>query len=237
MNYRWFDKKSESDLVNKTFNGLTKYFDDYIKNLPYHDLPYWYTERSLIGHLVRGAALNKFFTVEQYAAKEKPDSGKTTEESEENKTRYPDLYICNRNGSDDIVLESKRMAYYSINWGTPTAKKIQYYLHEAIDQGKKYSKNVQAKRFMAVVFIITKWSYGKNENNGPENEKIFLEKCNEFVDVIESFEITEQPNFIYRYFAPFKKIKPFKDKRSGNYYSYPGLVAIGKVSKWDTVFK
>jgi hypothetical protein len=223
--------------VERIFCKLGHYYDDYIEDVA--EMPFNYTERSILGSLAIAADKCGYYTLLDYSTKV------------QNGYRYPDFWITLEPivKRHDVVLEAKRLEKYSFETDRETdreefresvTKKIGS-IHERLNDceiGKREKANFQCA-LLAYQFRIDKDKW-RNNNSYDEiwdklqNDQEQKKGNTKWVDE-ESI-----CSFWYLYWVPFNKIKnrEFKkyywkpgEKRRQYYKPALGLLIIGSFRK------
>jgi hypothetical protein len=190
--------------VERIFCKLGHYYDDYIEDVA--EMPFNYTERSILGSLAIAADKCGYYTLLDYSTKV------------QNGYRYPDLWITLEPivKRHNVVLEAKRLEKYSFKtneFKESVPKKIEF-IHKKILDKHKIGKNEKAKfqcALLAYQFRIDKNKWGASNNNSYDEKWDKLQNDQEKRKGDNTEWVDEKSrcscSFQYLYWVPFNKIK------------------------------
>ena len=189
--------------LKRIFCALGHYYDDYIENVA--EMPFNYTERSILGSLSISANKCKYYTLLDYSTKTKKGY------------RYPDFWITlePRENSYDVVFEAKRFecSFETNNkkFKESVTKKIKR-IHENFFNkygiGEAENAHLQCA-LLAFQFRIDEGKWKKFNNNSYDKKwhKLYSDQEKRKKDNTEWPDEESICSFWYLYRVPFNKIK------------------------------
>lgn len=186
------------------------------------DLPYWYQERTNIGHLalasyqLNGQPLQEFSVIKGIGSKR--SSGRA------------DLYLYvpssryNLGQSINYIIEAKQ------DWCSPTLESVRKAIKRSINSVMKDTRRLKDKewksiRKMGLVFLLPYKKMGTKRITDMQIREL-NKQLREFTDDIKRVSDEHKADFVAIHYSDLKKSCSFKFTK--RYLWCPGIVAIGK---------
>ncbi len=217
----WYDQRiTRRNTIERLFEGLTEYFNHFLESE--EDLPYWHTERSLVGHLVQAAAYKKMLTVEAYSLI-----------PEGNQRRFrPDLWLVAPDGENiQIVFEAKRSHRsfsYNINSMSTVIETKITNAHEQIMNWGLEGDEIEGDKICCILFLPIYCHTNLWPDNNEEYERNRIQCIESFQNVCEQLG-ANIVSFSYSYFPERDVVHQFVTE---NGYYYPGILVAGLLRNW-----
>lgn len=212
-----FIKKPDVRRLFKTWDDILRWYED---KKPYQDIPYWYLERTNIGHLSLAAYKLSGYPLQEFSIKKWKDAEKSAGRS--------DLYIYipkSNSGTElEFNIEAKQI------WCSLDTKdtKLKDMIRKALKNARKDLKELKEKEWkashsMALVFILLY----KNKNVPHKRKNNKKKLLSEFNKQIKQIGKTVEANFVAIHYADIKMST--KVCRKCKEYWHPGIAVIGKI--------